>query len=141
MGNTLKSFKPQPPSMVYEPLISVSEKENLRVFRFTELKKATNKFRQEMFTPSRRLEGTLEGTSEVFRRDFSSQFGQTFGYLHKGSLDCQFYGKEEVLPWEIRIKIAIGTAQGLAFIHSIKNSSLFEDLRMHNIMLDEVVRT
>ncbi|VVA92339.1 unnamed protein product [Arabis nemorensis] len=45
--------------------------------------------------------------------------------------------EEQVLPWEIRIKIAIGIAQGLAFIHSIKNSSLFQELRMHNIMLDE----
>lgn len=32
--------------------------------------------------------------------------------------------EEEALQWEIRVKIAIGTAQ---------------ELRMHNIMLDEVV--
>ncbi|CAA7039751.1 unnamed protein product [Microthlaspi erraticum] len=43
----------------------------------------------------------------------------------------------DALPWEIRIKIAIGTAQALSFLHSIKNSPLNQELRMHNIMLDE----
>ncbi|KAG7550300.1 Protein kinase-like domain superfamily [Arabidopsis thaliana x Arabidopsis arenosa] len=62
-----------------------------------------------------------------------------FEYSHRGSLDSHIFGKEEeeALPWEIRVKIAIGTAQGLAFLHSIKNSPLHRELRMHNIMLDE----
>ncbi|XP_019090646.1 PREDICTED: putative inactive serine/threonine-protein kinase At5g11400 [Camelina sativa] len=58
-------------------------------------------------------------------------------YLHKGRLDHHIFGKEEALPWEIRVKIAIGTAQGLAFLHSIKNCMLHLELRPHNIMLDE----
>ncbi|CAH2073059.1 unnamed protein product [Thlaspi arvense] len=41
------------------------------------------------------------------------------------------------LPWGTRVKIAIGTAQALAFLHSIKSGPLHRDLRMHNIMLDE----
>ncbi|CAL9229948.1 unnamed protein product [Arabidopsis halleri] len=62
-----------------------------------------------------------------------------FEYSHKGSLDSHIFGKEEeeALPWEIRVKIAIGTAQGLAFLHSIKTRPLHRELRMHNIMLDE----
>ncbi|XP_019097995.1 PREDICTED: LOW QUALITY PROTEIN: putative inactive serine/threonine-protein kinase At5g11400 [Camelina sativa] len=58
-------------------------------------------------------------------------------YLHKGRLDHHIFGKEKALPWEIRVKIAIGTAQGIAFLHSIKNSPLHLELRPHNIMLDE----
>ncbi|ESQ41095.1 hypothetical protein EUTSA_v10015862mg [Eutrema salsugineum] len=51
MGNGLKPFKEQPLSFAYEPLISPpisleTEDENLRVFSFEELKKATKKFRQ-----------------------------------------------------------------------------------------------
>ncbi|XP_013666106.2 putative inactive serine/threonine-protein kinase At5g11400 isoform X2 [Brassica napus] len=57
-----------------------------------------------------------------------------FEYLHKGTLDHHFQGKNEVLSW---VKIAIGIAQGVAFLHSIKNSSLYLELRRHNIMLDE----
>ncbi|CAN7141330.1 unnamed protein product [Brassica rapa subsp. narinosa] len=60
-----------------------------------------------------------------------------FEYLHKGTLDHHFQGKNEVLSWATRVKIAIGIAQGVAFLHSINNSSLYFELRMHNIMLDE----
>ncbi|KAL0648150.1 hypothetical protein Bca4012_046441 [Brassica carinata] len=62
-----------------------------------------------------------------------------FEYLHQGTLDHHIHGKKELLPWATRVKIAIGTAQGLAFIHSINNSSVYFELRMHNIMLDEVM--
>lgn len=41
------------------------------------------------------------------------------------------------MSWDTRVKIAIGIAQGVAFLHSIKNSPLHQELRMHNIMLDE----
>ena len=47
--------------------------------------------------------------------------------------------EEEALPWGTRVKIATGIAQGVAFIHSIKNSPLHQELRMHNILLDEVI--
>ncbi|CAH8281813.1 unnamed protein product [Eruca vesicaria subsp. sativa] len=60
-----------------------------------------------------------------------------FEYLHKGTLDHHIHGKKEMLSWATRVKIAIGTAQGLAFLHSINNSSLYFELRLHNIMLDE----
>ncbi|XP_010419695.1 PREDICTED: putative inactive serine/threonine-protein kinase At5g11400 isoform X2 [Camelina sativa] len=58
-------------------------------------------------------------------------------YLHKGRLDHHIFGKEEALPWETRVKIAIGTVQGLVFLHSIKNRPLHFEFRPHNIMLDE----
>ncbi|KAL0648098.1 hypothetical protein Bca4012_046389 [Brassica carinata] len=60
-----------------------------------------------------------------------------FEYLHKGTLDHHIYGKNEVLSWATRVKIANGIAQGVAFLHLINNSSLYFELRMHNIMLDE----
>ena len=47
--------------------------------------------------------------------------------------------EKEVLSWETRVKIAIGIAKGVAFLHSFYNSSLYFELRMHNIMLDEVM--
>ena len=47
--------------------------------------------------------------------------------------------ENEVLSWATRVKIANGIAQGVAFLHLINNSSLYFELRMHNIMLDEVM--
>ncbi|KAG7550301.1 Protein kinase-like domain superfamily [Arabidopsis thaliana x Arabidopsis arenosa] len=65
-----------------------------------------------------------------------------FEYLHKGSLDRHIFGKEEeALPWETRVKIAIGAAQSIAFLHSVKNSALYRELRMYNILLDENYNT
>ncbi|XP_010453186.1 PREDICTED: putative inactive serine/threonine-protein kinase At5g11400 isoform X2 [Camelina sativa] len=65
-----------------------------------------------------------------------------FEYFHKGSLDRHIFGKEgEALPWEIRVKIAIGAAQSIAFLHSVKNTALYRELRMYNILLDEHYNT
>ncbi|KAJ4883026.1 Protein kinase superfamily protein [Raphanus sativus] len=60
-----------------------------------------------------------------------------FEYLQKETLEHHIFQKEEALPWATRVKIAVGIAQGVAFIHSIKNSPLHQELRMHNILLDE----
>ncbi|XP_010491861.1 PREDICTED: putative inactive serine/threonine-protein kinase At5g11400 isoform X1 [Camelina sativa] len=65
-----------------------------------------------------------------------------FEYFHKGSLDRHIFGKEgEALLWEIRVKIAIGAAQSIAFLHSVKNTALYRELRMYNILLDEHYNT
>ncbi|KAF3536791.1 hypothetical protein F2Q69_00019192 [Brassica cretica] len=45
--------------------------------------------------------------------------------------------EEEALPWETRVKIAIGVAEAIAFLHSIKKIPIHQELHMHNIMLDE----
>ncbi|ESQ37185.1 hypothetical protein EUTSA_v10002608mg [Eutrema salsugineum] len=188
MGNSLKSFKEQPHSTAYEPLISVSENENMRVFSFAELKKATKNFRRNMvvvdhgwsvrtfykcyidrttFTLSRtdtgtavsvmdcdslphtlhECEGQVKFLGQIYHPNLVKLLGYcckdnksnflVFEYFHKGSLDRHIYGKEEALTWEIRVNIAIGIARGLVFIHSIKNIPLHQELRMHNIMLDE----
>ncbi|KAH0896186.1 hypothetical protein HID58_045754, partial [Brassica napus] len=62
-----------------------------------------------------------------------------FEYSHKGSLHDHIFGKEEALPWETRVKIAIGVAEAIAFLHSIKKIPIHQELHMHNIMLDENV--
>ncbi|XP_019083766.1 PREDICTED: putative inactive serine/threonine-protein kinase At5g11400 isoform X2 [Camelina sativa] len=64
-----------------------------------------------------------------------------FEYFHKGSLESHIFGKGEALPWEIRVKIAIGAAQSIAFLHSVKNTALYRELRMYNILLDEHYNT
>ncbi|GJW41156.1 receptor like protein kinase S.2-like protein, partial [Tanacetum coccineum] len=46
-----------------------------------------------------------------------------YEYIQKGSLEKHLFNKgSEPLPWHRRIKIAIGAAQALAFLHSSENN-------------------
>nr|GEV47579.1 serine/threonine/dual specificity protein kinase, catalytic domain-containing protein [Tanacetum cinerariifolium] len=79
-----------------------------------------------------------------------------FGKVYKGWLDSVTYNPQgaddklalavkiskpdkgaEPLPWHTRIKIAIGAAQGLAFLLSSENNVICSDMKSSNILLDE----
>jgi serine/threonine protein kinase len=42
------------------------------------------------------------------------------------------------LPWSIRMKIALGAAKGLAFLHEAERPVIYRDFKTSNILLDEV---
>ena len=44
----------------------------------------------------------------------------------------------EPLSWSIRLKIAIGAARGLAFLHSSDKQVIYRDFKASNILLDAV---
>ncbi|CAH1436379.1 unnamed protein product [Lactuca virosa] len=62
-----------------------------------------------------------------------------YEFLNKGSLENYILKKGSglELPWSMRLKIMIGTAQGLAFLHSAENQIIFRDLKSSNILLDQ----
>jgi serine/threonine protein kinase len=44
------------------------------------------------------------------------------------------------LPWSLRLRIAIGAARGLAFLHSSEKHVIYRDFKASNILLDTVRR-
>ncbi|KVH95138.1 Protein kinase, ATP binding site-containing protein [Cynara cardunculus var. scolymus] len=60
-------------------------------------------------------------------------------FLARGSLENHLFKRISVcLPWGIRIKIAIGAAKGLAFLHGADNPVIYRDFKTSNILLDSV---
>ncbi|XWS26014.1 hypothetical protein CRYUN_Cryun27aG0117300 [Craigia yunnanensis] len=67
-----------------------------------------------------------------------NQFLLVYEYMQKGSLENHLFrtGGAEPLTWKTRLKIAIGAAQGLAFLHTSEKSVIYRDFKASNILLD-----
>ncbi|KAI4390014.1 hypothetical protein MLD38_002173 [Melastoma candidum] len=65
------------------------------------------------------------------------QFLLVYEYVQRGSLDRHLFRRgAEPLPWELRLKIAIGAARGLDFLHTSEKSVIYRDFKSSNILLD-----
>ncbi|KAK2966849.1 hypothetical protein RJ640_027808, partial [Escallonia rubra] len=62
-----------------------------------------------------------------------------YEFMPKGSLENHLFRRGsaiEPLSWQIRLKIAIGAARGLAFLHSSEKQIIYRDFKASNILLD-----
>ncbi|GAB2267549.1 Probable serine/threonine-protein kinase pix13 [Dionaea muscipula] len=62
-----------------------------------------------------------------------------YEYMQRGSLDNHLFGRGpaiQPLPWELRLKIAIGAARGFAFLHASDGRVIYRDIKASNILLD-----
>ncbi|KAJ9552781.1 hypothetical protein OSB04_016826 [Centaurea solstitialis] len=62
-----------------------------------------------------------------------------YEFMDKGSLENYIFkrGLGPPLPWSLQLKILIGVAQGIAFLHREENQIIFRDLKSSNILLDQ----
>ncbi|KAE8807321.1 putative serine/threonine-protein kinase Cx32, chloroplastic [Hordeum vulgare] len=60
-------------------------------------------------------------------------------FMAQGSLKDHlfaFSGRRPPLSWELRLKIAIGAARGLAFLHASEKQAMYRDFKASEILLD-----
>ncbi|XP_062154748.1 receptor-like cytoplasmic kinase 176 [Alnus glutinosa] len=62
-----------------------------------------------------------------------------YEFMPKGSLDNHLFRRAsyvQPLSWNRRMKIALGAAKGIAFLHSDKAKVIYRDIKTSNILLD-----
>ncbi|CAM0951092.1 unnamed protein product [Alopecurus aequalis] len=60
-----------------------------------------------------------------------------YEFMPRGSLDNHLFRRSLPLPWSIRMKVALGAAQGLSFLHEeAERPVIYRDFKTSNILLD-----
>ncbi|XP_022756493.1 receptor-like serine/threonine-protein kinase At3g01300 [Durio zibethinus] len=59
-----------------------------------------------------------------------------YEFMTRGSLENHLFRRTTPLPWCNRIKIALGAAKGLAFLHGGPEPVIYRDFKTSNILLD-----
>ncbi|XWS32839.1 hypothetical protein CRYUN_Cryun22dG0024500 [Craigia yunnanensis] len=60
-----------------------------------------------------------------------------YDFMPRGSLENHLFRRSLPLPWSIRMKIALGAAKGLAFLHEeAERPVIYRDFKTSNILLD-----
>ncbi|CAN6916087.1 unnamed protein product [Brassica oleracea] len=59
-----------------------------------------------------------------------------YEFMPKGSLENHLFRRKESFPWDLRIKIMIGAARGLAYLHGLQRQVIYRDFKPSQILLD-----
>ncbi|CAA6670493.1 unnamed protein product [Spirodela intermedia] len=59
-----------------------------------------------------------------------------YEFMARGSLENHLFRRALPLPWSNRVKIALGAAKGLAFLHGGSKPVIYRDFKASNILLD-----
>ncbi|PKI37975.1 hypothetical protein CRG98_041648 [Punica granatum] len=85
--------------------------------------------------------GTIQHMNLVRLRGFCSKGNEkllVYDYMQNGSLDAHLFSQESnVLVWNTRYQIALGTARGLTYLHEkCRDCIIHCDIKPENILLD-----
>nr|GMC61730.1 probable serine/threonine-protein kinase NAK [Ipomoea batatas] len=62
-----------------------------------------------------------------------------YEFMPRGSLENHLFRSESrPLSWTLRMKVALGAAKGLAYLHSPEAKVIYRDFKSSNILLDSV---
>ncbi|KAI3943459.1 hypothetical protein MKW92_012744 [Papaver armeniacum] len=94
--------------------------------------------RHENVAPLRAYYYSCSATSDHKPRQVAVQVTLVHDYYAKGSVSDMLHGETKVpFDWDARLRVAIGVAKGIAFIHKQDNGSFFHgDIRSSNIFLN-----
>lgn len=85
--------------------------------------------------------GNIHHVNLVKLRGFCAEGRQRlliYEYMNRGSLDRTLFGGGPVLEWQERFNIALGTARGLAYLHSGCEQKIIHcDIKPENILLHD----
>ncbi|XVF58238.1 hypothetical protein PTKIN_Ptkin07bG0048600 [Pterospermum kingtungense] len=60
-----------------------------------------------------------------------------YEFMPRGSLENHLFRRSMPLPWSTRMKIALGAAKGLAFLHEeVERPVIYRDFKTSNVLLD-----
>lgn len=60
-----------------------------------------------------------------------------YEYMARGNLENHLFKRYSAsLPWSVRLKIAVGAAKGLEFLHEAEKPVIYRDFKASNILLD-----
>ncbi|MCO5574635.1 hypothetical protein L7F22_028424 [Adiantum nelumboides] len=63
-----------------------------------------------------------------------------YEFMQRGSLENHLFRRALPLPWNTRMKIALGAAKGVEFLHGGKKPVIYRDFKTSNILLDAEYR-
>ncbi|KAH0940636.1 hypothetical protein HID58_000273 [Brassica napus] len=116
---------------------------NLKVYSFADLVTATKNFKPESMLGQGGFEvnflGMLSHPNLVKLLGYCREDKElllVYEFMPKGSLENHLFRRSEPFPWDLRIKIVIGAARGLAFLHGLQREVIYRDFKASNILLD-----
>ncbi|XP_010922319.1 receptor-like cytoplasmic kinase 176 [Elaeis guineensis] len=62
-----------------------------------------------------------------------------YEFMSRGSLENHLFRRGsyfQPLPWNLRMKVALGAAKGLAYLHSAEAKVIYRDFKTSNVLLD-----